>query len=146
MEHPFLYTPGLWKVTGHQTLSRQHSIPLQGTIQVNWDQTDWFSISSKLATEKEEILSQYRGHLDPERHCYTFVTQHNQLGRIEGEGWITPSAILHRYWVLGEDRQKRSGFESFVRMTAQHYGYTNSLVTGLRLYSSIDAVLERGKG
>ena len=37
---------------------------------------------------------------------YTFVLQHSELGRVEGEGWIAPQSIVQRYWVLGDERQR----------------------------------------
>jgi hypothetical protein len=93
-------------------------------------------------TQRNEITFQYRGHLDVGERQYTFVLQHSELGRVEGEGWIAPESILQRYWVLG-DKQRRSGFETLTRIDSGRYYLSSAVMAGHYLTSAMEARLER---
>jgi len=92
--------------------------------------------------ERDKISLQYRGRLSAGEREYTFVLQHSQLGRIEGEGWIAPESILQRYWVLG-DRQKRSGFETMYRLNENTYHFSSALMVGNFLNTAMEVKLDR---
>ena len=88
-------------------------ITVKGKTLVSWNRTDWFGMVTKLlfpGGDREEIILQYRGHLNSDERQYTFILQHSELGRVEGEGWIAPQSIVQRYWVLGDERLRRTGF------------------------------------
>ncbi|NEP08340.1 MAG: hypothetical protein F6K34_28415, partial [Okeania sp. SIO4D6] len=94
-------------------------ITVKGKTIVTWDRTDWFSMVTKLifpSQDREDIILQYRGRLDSDERHYTFLLQHSELGKIEGEGWLGINSIIQRYWVLGNDVQRRSGFETLLRL------------------------------
>ena len=69
------------------------------------------------------------------------MLQHSELGRVEGEGWITPGAIVQRYWAIN-DKQRRSGFETLHRISDSKYCLSNGILAGHQLMSAMDAVLD----
>ncbi len=121
----------------------QSSEPFRGNANVRWDQSDWFTSLLTLESKSGGSLNlEYRGRVPVAAERYTFVLQHSELGRVEGEGWVTPQAIMQRFWVLN-DPQKRTGVESFVQATPDRYCYACGVVSGLRLVSSIEGIFER---
>ena len=72
----------------------------------------------------------------------TYVLQHTELGRVEGEGWIAPESIIQRYWALG-DRQRRSGFETLYRVADDRYHFSSGIMAGHYLTSALEAIIER---
>lgn len=146
MAHTFLLQSGQWTLEGSWLERNGMPITVKGKILVSWNRSDWFTMITKLvfpATEREEIILQYRGHLDQNERLYTFVLQHSQLGRVEGEGWIALESIVQRYWVLGDDRQRRSGFETLHRLDDHRYYHSSGILTGHYLTSAMEATLER---
>jgi len=143
--HTFLLESGRWSLQG--TWLERDSAPVQikGGILVGWDnQGSWFTMVTKLVFlggVHSDISFQYRGRLDVGERRYTFVLQHSELGRVEGEGWIAPESIVQRYWVLG-DRQRRSGFETLHRLNDDQY-YLSSGIMSRDLISTMEASLER---
>ncbi len=137
---------GRWTLQGNWLERNQQPIIVKGKILVAWGRENWFTMVTKLSfpgnAEREEISFQYRGKLDVGENHYTFVLQHSQLGRVEGEGWIAPETIVQRYWVLS-DRQRRSGFEDFRRLNDQTYYLSSSIMAGHYLTSHLEATLER---
>jgi len=120
-------------------------ITVKGKILVAWSRDDWFTMVTKLVfpnTDREEISFQYKGRLDSGERRYSFVLQHSLLGRVEGEGWVAPDSIVQRYWVLG-DRQRRSGFETMVRLDDNKYYLSSGILSGHYLTSAMEATLER---
>lgn len=93
--------------------------------------------------DREEIILQYRGHLNSDERQYTFVLQHSELGRVEGEGWIAPQSIVQRYWVLGDERQRRTGFDTLHRVDDNRYYQSSGIMSGHYLTSTMEATLER---
>lgn len=145
LNHSFLMEAGRWIIDGHWIERDEPPIPVKGGTIVAWNQDNWFTIVTKLIFpqgEREEIAFQYRGRLDGGERQYTYILQQSQLGKIEGEGWIAPNSIIQRYWVLG-DRQRRSGFETFYRVSSQTYRLSSSMLAGHYLASTMEATFER---
>jgi len=121
-------------------------ITVKGKTLVSWNRTDWFGMVTKLVFpggDREEIILQYRGHLNSDERQYTFVLQHSELGRVEGEGWIAPQSIVQRYWVLGDERLRRTGFDTLHRVDDNRYYYSSGIMSGHYLTSTMEAILER---
>ncbi|NET50931.1 MAG: hypothetical protein F6K09_20025 [Merismopedia sp. SIO2A8] len=145
MAHTFLMESGRWTLQGNWIERNGMPVIVKGKTIVDWGQENWFTIVTKLVfpdSEREDIRFQYRGHLDVGERQYTFVLQHSLLGRVEGEGWVTPGSIVQRYWVLG-DRQRRSGFETRHRLNDNTYYLCSSIIAGHYLTSTMEATLER---
>jgi hypothetical protein len=150
--HTFLLEPGRWTLQGNWLERNEMPITVKGRSLVAWGRENWFTMVTKLSfpgSDREEVSIQCRGRLDGGERQYTFVLQHslfvlqdNQLGRVEGEGWVAPDSIVQRYWVLG-DRQRRSGFETLHRLDENTYYLTSGIMTGLYLTSTMEATLER---
>ncbi|MEG3842032.1 hypothetical protein, partial [Microcoleus sp. herbarium14] len=124
MAHTFLMESGQWTLEGSWIERNGVPITVKGKTLVSWNRTDWFSMVTKLVFpggDREEIILQYRGHLNNDERQYTFVLQHSELGRVEGEGWIAPQSIVQRYWVLGDERQRRTGFDTLHRVDDNRY-------------------------
>lgn len=137
---------GQWALEGSWIERNGLPITVKGKTLVNWNRTDWFSMVTKLVFpggDREEIVLQYRGHLDSDERQYTFVLQHSELGRVEGEGWIAPQSIVQRYWVLGDERQRRTGFETLHRIDDNRYYQSSGLMAGHYLTSVMEATIER---
>jgi hypothetical protein len=148
VNHTFLMQPGRWILEGNWLERNGMPIVVKGKTLIAWNQENWFTMVTKLifpGNEREEITFQYRGHLNGGERQYTFVLQHSELGRIEGEGWIAPDSIVQRYWVLG-DRQRRSGFETLYRLDVNKYYYSSGIMSGYYLTSTMEATYERQTG
>jgi hypothetical protein len=143
--HTFLIEAGRWALQGNWLDRDSMPITVKGQILVAWSRDDWFTMVTKLifpATERSEIIFQYRGRLNSGERQYTFVLQHSVLGKVEGEGWIAPESIVQRYWVLG-DRQRRTGFETLHQLSENKYCISSSVMAGHYLSSTMEAVIER---
>lgn len=143
MAHSFLLEQGRWRLEGNWLDRHSPPIAVAGRTIVAWGQDNWYSMVTKLTFpegERDEITFQYRGRLDRGERQYTFVLQHSELGRVEGEGWITPAAIVQRYWTLN-DKQRRSGFETMSRLGEGKYALSSGVMAGLHLTSAMDATL-----
>ncbi len=144
MEHTFLMEAGKWSLSGYWLERDQPPIPIEGKTIVAWSRENWFTMVTKLVFpegDRPDIALQYRGRLDNERQ-YTFVLQHSELGRVEGEGWIAMKSIVQRYWVLG-DKQRRTGFEASQQIDKNTYYLSSSIMTGHYLTSTMDVTMER---
>ena len=151
MAHTFLIDAGRWTLEGNWLEREGAPVSVKGRILVGWSQDDWFTMITKLVFPSEDLLAsesrpeitmQYRGHLGTQERRYSFVLQHSQLGRVEGEGWIGPESIVQRFWVLG-DREQRSGFETIHRLSDDRYYLSSGLMAGHYLISAMEATLER---
>ncbi|WP_017662815.1 hypothetical protein [Baaleninema simplex] len=143
MAHTFLLEQGRWRLEGNWLERHNLPIAVTGRTIVAWGQDNWYSMVTKLTfpnTERDDITFQYRGRLDSGERQYTFVLQHSELGRVEGEGWITPESIVQRYWTI-DDKQRRSGFETLHRVDEQKYYLSSGTMSGLHLTSAMDATL-----
>ncbi|MBD2653217.1 hypothetical protein H6G45_06895 [Synechocystis sp. FACHB-383] len=145
MAHTFLLEPGRWHLAGFWLERDQPPLEIKGGALIAWNQEDWFTMVTKFSFPgggHQDISCQYRGRLNGGESQYTYVLQHSQLGRVEGEGWISNHAIVQRYWVLG-DRQRQSGFETFYRFSDHRYYLASGTLTGHYLTSTMEATLER---
>lgn len=136
---------GRWTLQGNWLERNGMPISVKGRTLIAWNDQDWFTMVTKLifpGSDRPEIAFQYRGRLDAGERQYTFVLQHSVLGRVEGEGWITPESIVQRYWVLG-DRQRRSGFETLHQLNSNTYYLSSGIMAGHYLTSTMEATLER---
>jgi hypothetical protein len=143
--HTFLLDAGHWAIQGYWLERNRPPVVVQGKTLVTWSQDDWLTMSTRLTfpdQDSPELTMQYRGKIRPDDQRYTFVMQHSQLGRIEGEGWIGPISIIQRYWVMG-DRQKRTGLENLRWLTDNRYCFTSSIMAGNTLISSMEATCDR---
>ncbi|MFB8793216.1 MAG: hypothetical protein U7126_03050 [Microcoleus sp.] len=146
MAHTFLMESGQWTLEGSWIERNGVPITVKGKTLVSWNRTDWFGMVTKLVFpggDREEIILQYRGHLNSDERQYTFVLQHSELGRVEGEGWIAPQSIVQRYWVLGDERLRRTGFDTLHRVDDNRYYYSSGIMSGHYLTSTMEAILER---
>lgn len=148
MAHTFLMESGQWLLEGSWVERNAMPIAVRGKTLVAWHQNDWFSMVTKLVfpgSDREDIVLQYRGRLDNNEREYTFVLQHSEMGKVEGEGLIAPETIVQRYRVLGDERQRRNGFETLRKIDPNHYIYSSGIMAGhsLNLISVMEASLER---
>jgi hypothetical protein len=145
LTHSFLMEAGRWTIEGHWLERNGNVLSVKGRTIVTWNQENWFAMFTKLVFpngDREEISFEYRGRLDDNECQYTYVLQQSLLGQVEGEGLIGPESLVQRYWVLN-DRQKRSGFETFYRINDGTYRLCGAVLAGHSLASTIEAVLER---
>ncbi len=143
--HTFLLEPGTWLLHGNAIEQQSAPIDVKGKILVSWNRDEWFTMATRLifpGSDQANIDMQFRGRLDPDGQRYTFVLQHTDLGRVEGEGWITPNSIIQRYWAIN-DRQRRTGFDTLQRLDDNQYRLSSGIMAGHYLISVIDAVIER---
>ncbi len=156
MTHTFLLQPGNWNLQGLWCERKQKPIPIQGEVVLSWHQNNWFSWNSQLKFANNddsasaskllatsELNLTYRGYIGFQESQYTFVLKHNVLGNLEGHGWITPNAIIQRYWVLN-DRQRRQGFETFYQNADDTYYLCSCLTKGHQMIITLEATLLRG--
>ena len=146
--HTFLVKPGRWTLEGTWLDRDDSPLLVRGKTLVAWNSEDWFTIVTKLVFpngEKADLTFQHRGRIDDGNRQYTFVFQHNELGRGEGEGWIVSESILQRYWLLN-DPQKRTCFESLHCLNANQYFYSSTIVTGTFFTSVMEVKMERQTG
>jgi hypothetical protein len=149
VNHTFLMEPGTWMLQGNWLERNDLSIPVKGKILVSWNRDAWFTMAMRLifpgSEEHAPIDFQFRGRFDQGDRRYTFVLQHTELGRVEGEGWIAPESIIQRYWALG-DKQRRTGFETLHRLADDKYLWSSGIMSGHYLSSAMEATIERQKG
>jgi hypothetical protein len=145
VSHTFLLESGTWTLQGTWLDKGAMPVPVKGKIIITWSRDDWFNMVMRLVfadDDHENIDFQYRGRFDTGNQRYTYVLQHTELGRVEGEGWIAPDSIIQRYWALG-DRQRRSGFETLYRVTDDRYHFSSGILAGHYLNSALEAIIER---
>jgi hypothetical protein len=144
--HTFLMQPGKWTLEGNWLERDARPIAIKGRTLVAWSKDNfWFTMVSKIgfsSDNRDELTLAYKGRIDPDERHFTFVLDHSELGRVEGEGLISPDAIVQRYWVLG-DKRMRTGFQTFYRADENHYHLSGGLTAGQNLENMIDAVLIR---
>lgn len=155
MTHTFLLESGQWTVKGFWCDRGFDPCPLEGRVNILWNQPNWFCWSNTLILSEQEKFSPqksylatseltftYKGYLTSEQSQYTFVLKHNILGNLEGDGWITPHAIIQRYWVLN-DRKRRQGFDTLYREAEDTYRLCSSLSQGHQMMTTLEATLSR---
>jgi len=143
--HSLLLEPGRWKLQGSWLTREALPIPVRGKILVAWKQADCFMVATKLTfpdSEEEDIVLSSRGRMTAQDRQYTFVLQHSQLGKVEGEGWIAPESIVQRYWSLN-DKLRRTGFETLRQISRERYHFSSGVMSGQYLASTMEAELVR---
>ncbi|NEQ35373.1 MAG: hypothetical protein F6K40_03225 [Okeania sp. SIO3I5] len=146
MAHTFILESGQWMIAGNWLQRNGMLITVKGKTIVTWDRTDWFTMVTKLifpSQDREDIILQYKGRLDSDERRYTFLLQHSELGKVEGEGWLGLDSIIQRYWVLGNDPQRRGGFETLLRLGEERYYCSSGVLIGPSLVSAMEATMER---
>ncbi|MBR8828761.1 MAG: hypothetical protein DSM107014_12815 [Gomphosphaeria aponina SAG 52.96 = DSM 107014] len=145
MTHTFLIDAGRWLLEGNWLERNQKPIPVKGGTIINWNEENWFTMVTNLVfprSDRHDINFEYRGHLRSDQQPYTYVLKQSLLGRIEGEGWIAPQSIVHRYWLLS-DKQRRHGFETFYIIDENTYHFASGIMAGQYLASTMEAILKR---
>ena len=149
MAHSFLLEPGRWTLQGTWLTRDTLPTPIKGKILVAWKQADCFSMATKLSfpvisgeEEADDIVLQSRGRMTSHERQYTFVLQHSQLGKVEGEGWIAPESIVQRYWGVS-DKHRRTGFETLRQLSPNRYHFSGGVMAGHYLISTMEAEIVR---
>ena len=145
MTHTFLLEPGSWILKGTWLEKNGQSILFNGATIVNWDQSSWFLLKTKIVfpnSDRSEINFEYKGCLPDHKIQYAYVLKRSDFDRIEGEGWICGNSIIQRYWLLDNDR-RINGFETFFRLDETTYHMTSGMMTGNNLLCTFEGILER---
>jgi hypothetical protein len=145
VDHTFLLESGRWTLEGSWLERDSVPIPVSGRTVVGWSQDNWFTMVTKLSFpsgKRPEITLTYKGRLSFDERRFTFVLQHSELGKVEGEGWFAPESILQRYWVMN-DNQMRTGFQTFYKQDSNCYHCSSGIVAGASLDSVMEAVMTR---
>ena len=146
MEHTFLLQPGRWTLEGNWLERDGTPLNVKGRTIVAWSREEWFTMVTKLifpGSDRSEIAFQYRGRLDKGERQYTFLLNHSNFGSVEGEGWIGLNSIVQQYWVLGNNKQRHSGFETLYQVNQDTYCVSSGTMSGHFLTSTMEASLER---
>ncbi|MBD2149724.1 hypothetical protein H6F44_06235 [Pseudanabaena sp. FACHB-1277] len=146
MSHTFLVQPGKWSLEGNWIERDAMPIGIKGKTLVGWSKDNfWFTMVTKLTfpnSDRPEITMAYKGRIDSDDRRFTFVVEHSDLGKIEGEGIIGPDSITQRYWVMG-DKKMRTGFQTLYRRDQNVYSLASAIVSGQNLESTMEAILTR---
>jgi hypothetical protein len=147
--HTFLLEAGRWTFEGSWLDKEGVPVAVKGKTLIAWGNEDWFTWVTKLEFPQDtrpSISYQYRGRLSLGERQYNFALQHSILGRVEGEGWITPQAIVQHYHVISDDDrpgQRQNGFETLYQLDTKNYVLSSGLFVGPSLVSTMDAQLRR---
>jgi len=121
-------------------------IGIKGKTLVGWSKDNfWFTMVTKLTfpnSDRPDLTMAYKGRIDSDDRRFTFVVEHSDLGKIEGEGIIGPDSITQRYWVMG-DKKMRTGFQTLYRRDQNVYSLASAIVSGQNLESTMEAILTR---
>ena len=112
---------------------------------ISWSEDSWFAMVTKFVFQegdRADLILRYRGRLTEPGRRYTFLLEHSEIGKMEGEGIIGEKTITQRSWALN-DPQSRSTFDSLVRLEANSYQFSSALMTGHRLGTIAEAGFER---
>ncbi len=146
MSHTFLVQPGKWTFEGNWIERDSMSVGVKGRTLVGWSKDNfWFTMVTKLTfadSDRQELTMAYKGRIDSDERRFTFVLDHSDLGKVEGEGIIGPDSIVQRYWVMG-DKKLRTGFQTLYRRDSNVYLLTSGIIAGQNLESTMEAVLTR---
>lgn len=145
MAHSFLLEAGYWSVKGHWLKPKSEPISLEGNIQIAWKRENWFKLTTTLNCDDQnqsQIIYQCRGNLNYEENHYTYVSQHNLLGNIEGEGRLGFQSIVQYYWFMGATSQQK-GLDTFCYVDRDTYYLTSSILEGHSVKNTIEATLKR---
>jgi len=101
--------------------------------------TTSFACDDEAATE---VVYQCRGNLNYEAKHYTYVSQHNLLGNIEGEGRLGSHSIVQYYWFMGAGSRQK-GLDTYTYVDANTYHLTSSILDNHSIKNTIEAILRR---
>ncbi len=145
MTHTFLLEPGNWIIKGTWLDKKQIPSYFKGAMIVTWNQSNWFTIKTKIVFNKgdrPDITFEHKGFLPANRSQYAYVLKRSDFANIEGEGWLSTESIIQRYWLLGDDR-RRHGFETYVYLDDNSYHLTSGMMAGNNLINTMEGILER---
>jgi hypothetical protein len=146
VSHTFLVQPGKWSLEGNWIERDAMPIGIKGKTLVGWSKDNfWFTMVTKLTfpnSDRPDLTMAYKGRIDSDDRRFTFVVEHSDLGKIEGEGIIGPDSITQRYWVMG-DKKMRTGFQTLYRRDQNVYSLASAIVSGQNLESTMEAILTR---
>ncbi len=112
---------------------------------ISWSEDSWFAMVTKWifnGGDRPDLILRYRGRLTDPGQRYTFLLEHSEIGKMEGEGIIGEKTITQRSWAL-HDSQSRSTFDSLVRLDTNSYQFSSAMMTGHRLGTIAEAGFER---
>jgi hypothetical protein len=143
MAHTFLVQAGRWHLAGVWLERQKPPIAVAGKTIVRWAKDNWFTIDTNLTFgDRPEIITAAKGRLDYDEQRFSFVLQHSQMQKVEGEGWVGESAIVQRWWAMN-DKQIRTGFETLYQKDDDCYYLSHSIVSGSFLVSTLEATLTK---
>ncbi|MBE9221969.1 hypothetical protein IQ215_04585 [Cyanobacterium stanieri LEGE 03274] len=150
MSHTFLLQPSSWIIKGNVTDKNQIITPFKGATIIAWDQSSWFTMKTKLVFENNHSSSEnahnlefeYKGFLPNNKYSYSYVLKRSDFDKIEGEGWITKSSIIQRYWILGDSR-RRSVLETMFQLDEDNYHFSSTMIAGNNMVNVTEGVFER---
>lgn len=112
---------------------------------ISWSEDSWFAMVTKFVfqgSDRADLIWRYRGRLTEPGRRYTFLLEHSEIGKMEGEGVIGEKTITQRSWALN-DSKSRSTFDSLVRLDTNAYHLSSATMTGHRLGAIAEAGFER---
>ena len=145
MAHSFLLETGIWNSQGSWINPDGSTLPFQGKTMISWSEDSWFAMVTKFVfqeSDRTDLIWRYRGRLTEPGRRYTFLLEHSEIGKMEGEGIIGEKTITQRSWALN-DSQSRSTFDSLVRLDANSYQFSSATMTGHRLGTIAEASFDR---
>lgn len=151
MSHTFLLEPGSWIIKGILTEKNDHLTPFKGATIIAWDQSNWFTMKTKLvfenttqdSLEKSHNLEfEYKGFFPTNKYNYTYVLKRSDFDKIEGEGWITKNSIIQRYWILGDSR-RRAVLETIFQLDEDSYHLSSTMMAGNNIIEVMEGILQR---
>lgn len=138
--HTFLLLPGKWTLKGSLIQGSAPVTSFQGRMVVGWSQDMyWFTMISKMqfSDGRADEVASAKGRMDNNERRFTYVLEHSELGKVEGEGLISPGAIAMSYFVR-DDAKSRTGFQTYYRQDDNHYAMTS----GIMLRQGFESMME----
>lgn len=145
MTHTFLLKPANWIIKGTWLDKKQIPTSFQGAMIISWNQSSWFTVKTKIVfnnSEQSTIIFEYKGFLPANKSQYAYVLRRSDFAQIEGEGWLSTESIIHRYWVLGDNRRCH-GFETYIYLDDHTYHFAHGMMAGNNLINTMEGLLER---
>jgi len=144
--HSFLLENGIWNSQGTLIDPDGSTLEFQGKTMISWSEDAWFAMVTKFVfqeRDRAELVWRYRGRLTEPGQRYTFLLEHSEIGKMEGEGIIGRKTITQRSWALN-DAKGRSTFDTLVKMDEHSYQFSSATMAGHRLNTLTEAGFERG--
>ena len=139
MTHSFLLEASVWNSQGTWIAPDGSTLGFQGKTMISWSEDAWFAMVTKFVfqgNERGDLIWRYRGRLTEPGRRYTFMLEHSDIGKMEGEGVMGEKTITQRSWALN-DAKRRSAFDTLVRLDTNSYQFSSATMTGhCLLYTS----------